>query len=88
MVRGFDLAFESNRVSIPAMRSYYLATLMSSDRTKQICMWMTICVCVSIYIYRERERVMRQTEGEKEKQVQREKMCLSSLERSCKNNAG
>ena len=52
MVRGFGLAFESNRVSIPAMGSYCLATLMSSDRTKQICLWMTIY----IYIYRERER--------------------------------
>ena len=42
MVRGFDLAFESNRVSIPAMGSYCLATLMSSDRTKQIGLWITI----------------------------------------------
>ena len=47
MVRGFGLAFESNQVSIPAMGSYCLATLMSSDRTKQICLWMTIY----IYIY-------------------------------------
>ena len=29
------------------MGSYSLATLMSSDRTKQICLWMTIY----IYIY-------------------------------------
>ena len=42
MVRSFGLVFESNRVSIPAMGSYCLATLMSSDRTKQICLWMTI----------------------------------------------
>ena len=49
------------------MRSYCLAALMSSDRTKQICLWMTIeiyiyvcasaCVCVifliSIWKYRE-----------------------------------
>ena len=28
MVRGFDLAFESNRVFIPAIGSYCLATLM------------------------------------------------------------
>ena len=31
-----------NRVSIPATGRYCLATLMSSDRTKQICLWMTI----------------------------------------------
>ena len=36
-----------NRVSIPATGRYYLATLMSSDRTKQICLWMTM----NIYIY-------------------------------------
>ena len=36
-----------NRVSIPATGRYCLATLMSSDRTKQICLWMTIY----IYIY-------------------------------------
>ena len=47
MVRSFGLAFESTRVSIPATGSYCLATLMSSDRTKQICLWMTIY----IYIY-------------------------------------
>ena len=47
IVRGFGLAFESTRVSIPATGSYCLATLMSSDRTKQICMWMTI----EIYIF-------------------------------------
>ena len=51
MVRGFDLAFESNRVSILAMSSYCLATLMSSDRTKQICLWMTIYTYIWIYIY-------------------------------------
>ena len=33
-----------NRVSIPATGSYCLATLMSSDRTKQICLWMTIYI--------------------------------------------
>ena len=44
MVRGFDLAFESDRVSIPAMGSYCLATLMSSDRTKQNCLWITIYI--------------------------------------------
>ena len=31
-----------NRVSIPATGRYCLATLMSSDRTKQISLWMTI----------------------------------------------
>ena len=31
-----------NWVSIPATGRYCLATLMSSDRTKQICLWMTI----------------------------------------------
>ena len=51
MVRGFDLGFKSNRVSIPAMGSYCLATLMSSDRTKQICLWMTIYIYIYIYIY-------------------------------------
>ena len=44
MVRSFDLAFESNRVSIPAIGSICLATLMSSDRTNQICLWMTIYI--------------------------------------------
>ena len=34
MVRSYDLAFESNRVSVPAMGSCCLATLMSSDRTE------------------------------------------------------
>ena len=43
--------FESNQVSIPGMGSYCLPTLMSSDRTKQICLWMTI------YIGVERERL-------------------------------
>ena len=33
-----------NQVSIPATRRYCLATLMSSDRTKQICLWMTIYI--------------------------------------------
>ena len=28
-----------------------LATLMSSDRTKQICLWMTIYICIYIYNY-------------------------------------
>ena len=28
-----------------------LATLMSSDRTKQICLWMTIYIYIYIYIY-------------------------------------
>ena len=28
-----------------------LATLMSSDRTKQICLWMTIEVSIYIYVY-------------------------------------
>ena len=36
-----------DRVSILATGRYCLATLMSSDRTKQICLWMTIY----IYIY-------------------------------------
>ena len=30
--------------------SYCLATLMSSDRTKQICLWMTIYIYIYIYI--------------------------------------
>ena len=46
MVRGFGLAFESNRISIPAMGSYCLVTLMISDRTKQICLWMTIYIYI------------------------------------------
>ena len=25
---------------------------MSSDRTKQICLWMTIEICIYIYVYR------------------------------------
>ena len=50
MVRDFGLAFESNRVSIPAMGRYCLGTLMSSDRTKQICLWMTIYIYIYIYI--------------------------------------
>ena len=41
------LAFWVNRVSIPATGRYCLATLMSSDGPKQICLWMTIY----IYIY-------------------------------------
>ena len=44
MVRSFGLAFESTRLSIPATGSYCLAKLMSSDRTKQICLWMTIYI--------------------------------------------
>ena len=43
------MAFESNWVSIPAMGSYCLATLKSSDRTKQICLWMTIDIYIYIY---------------------------------------
>ena len=40
-----------NRVSIPATGRYCLATLMSSDRTKQIChvddyIYIYVCVCV------------------------------------------
>ena len=50
MVRGFDLAFESNWVSIPAMGSYCLATMLSSDRTKQICLWVSIYVCVCVCV--------------------------------------
>ena len=47
--------------SIPATGRYCLATLMSSDRTKQICLWMTIDIYIYIlyiyiYIYRERDR--------------------------------
>ena len=38
-------------VSIPATGSYCLATLMSSDRTKHICLWMTIYIYIYIYIY-------------------------------------
>ena len=51
MVRSFGLAFESTRVSIPATGSYCLATLMSSDRTKQICLWMTIYTYICIFKY-------------------------------------
>ena len=36
------VCIDSNRVSIPFMGSYCLAILMSSDRTKQIYLWMTI----------------------------------------------
>ena len=53
MVRSFGLSFESTGVSIPATGRYCLATLMSSDRTKQICLWMTIYIyIIYIYIYR------------------------------------
>ena len=39
-----------------------LATLMSSDRTKQICLWMTIyicvvCVCVRVFIQYTNRRI-------------------------------
>ncbi len=34
-----------------ATGSYCLATLMSSDRTKQICLWMTLYIYIYIYIY-------------------------------------
>ena len=50
MVRSFGLAFESARVSISATGNYCLATLMSSDRTKQICQWMTIYIYINIYV--------------------------------------
>ena len=40
-----------NRVSIPATGRYCLATLMSSDRTKQICLWMTIYIYIYILPY-------------------------------------
>ena len=38
-----------NRFSIPATGRYCLATLMSSDRTKQICLRMTIYIYIYIY---------------------------------------
>ena len=44
------MAFESTG-SIPATGRYCLATLMSSDRMKQICLWMTIEIDIYIYIY-------------------------------------
>ena len=50
MLRSLGLAFESTRVSIPATGSYCLATLMGSDRTKQICLWMTIYIYIYIYV--------------------------------------
>ena len=50
-VWSFGLTFESTRVSIPATGSYCLATLMSSDRTKQICLWITIEIYLFIYSY-------------------------------------
>ena len=37
-------------VSIPATGRYCLATLMSSDRTKQICLWMTIEIYILPYL--------------------------------------
>ena len=36
-------------VSIPATGRYCLATLMSSDITKQICLWMTIEIYILPY---------------------------------------
>ena len=48
MVRGLDLAFESNRVSIPAMGSYCLATLMSSD---YIYKYIYIYMYIYMYMY-------------------------------------
>ena len=39
---GFDLSY-GNLVC--------LATLMSSDRTKQICLWVTVYIYIYIYIY-------------------------------------
>ena len=38
-----------NWVSIPATGRYCLATLMSSDNTKQICLWMTIEIYILPY---------------------------------------
>ena len=38
---GFDPSYE---------KLVCLATLMSSDRTKQICLWMTIYIYIYIYI--------------------------------------
>ena len=44
------------RLSQPGFDPVYgklvcLATLISSDRTKQICRWMTIYIYIYIYIY-------------------------------------
>ena len=65
MVRGFDLAFESNRVLIPAMGSYCLVTLMSSNRTKQICLWMTIYIWFGMKPYGRRRRRRRSVKNDK-----------------------
>ena len=43
------LGISVNRVSIPATGRYCLATLMSSDRTKQICLLMTIEIYILPY---------------------------------------
>ena len=46
MVKSFGLTFESTGFPIPATGRYCLATLMSSDRTKQISLWMTIYIYI------------------------------------------
>ena len=50
MVRSFGLAFESTGFRSQLRGRYCLATLMSSDRTKQICLAMTIYIYIYIYI--------------------------------------
>ena len=51
MVRNFGLTFESTGFR-SQLREDTVETLMSSDRTKQICLWMTIYIymCVSVWI--------------------------------------
>ena len=54
-----SIILQVNRISIPATGRYCLAKLMSSDRTKQICLWITIY----IYIYKLADRSRGQPEG-------------------------
>ena len=46
-----ELAFESTGFRSQLRNLAYLATQMSSYRTKQICLWMTIYINIYIYIY-------------------------------------
>ena len=50
-VRGLDWRFSQQGFDPSNVKLICLATLMSSDRKKQICLWMTIYIYIYIYIY-------------------------------------
>ena len=52
MAEGLDRRLSQPGFNPSYGKLMYLATLMSSDRTKQICLWMTIYIYIYMHVYK------------------------------------